>query len=996
MNPYAKVFIPNQNDSLTIPTGNLSKRQIKILQELIAEWTTATTLDNVFTHWERRRQQTVNMLNVKNELTLLLLNVNSLKLYLNDLFDLLNTLDVSILVLNGTREDKPTLKRLSSHLSNFQIFFQEGANAFGGVLIATHRSIPVQRATAFQNEHNLVVLDIGDSDHKFQLASKYSPPNELLPLNLFNDILLRNSNTILLGDLNAKHLSWSKSSVNQKGRLLAEWLNENNMQVVNKFIPTSTRSNAVIDLILAPTNIDLGSFSVLPSIGSDHYPVFWSSALSISSKERYLPIKRTEWSLFEMFTTFTSSFWDNLSTIMANKVDFFSLYERFLFLSSSRLTYVSYCKSYKPSIPAEIVKVIRLKRRCLQLVRRSKHPYHILQLKLLSQQVRKAMFTHKRNMWNEYCKSFNSCDVKQFWKKARRHFSSYNPPIEGILLNGIATTSPTEMCDVAKQFYREQFSEHNSNQSALEAEADLLDQELQGELQNAKLNSIPVIKFLDVQKAILALKNKNSTGLDGVSNRIIKLLPSSHLTFITSSFNYMVQNTCFPQYWRTAKMILLSKIKTSIVDINDTRPISLLPCFSKLYEKLFLTQFRDWIAGNGILPDEQTGFRTGHNMSSRIVSIVDQIGQGLTLNTATAAVFIDFKTAFNQLWIKGLWVKLKRLNCPLHMIAWLRNYLTGRTAYIEIKGTRSNCFPLFKGVPQGSCVGPILFIVFHYDMLNSISNLHFKHLFADDLAIVITPSANWSSTQLIPRLGDQVTMVLKDLFAYSQTWKQPINFSKTNWTLFHRQISPKIPMIYCENNIIEQVPKFKYLGTILDARLSFNSHLDSIKSKINKNLGVFKRLSRNRMLSQEVSHRLFSAFIRPYYQSILNIYPLLSHTKQQHLEALNRKIFRNMHRWFDASNDEIINLPTYKSIGQLTQLHFEKLLATIFRTNPAIIADFLQHKIHLLYLREYFTNPQLLKEKRAAVPLGRTPNRTQELLTTNKQSLFDKVFCFRE
>ncbi|CAF3356947.1 unnamed protein product [Rotaria sp. Silwood2] len=171
----------------------------------------------------------------------------------------------------------------------------------------------------------------------------------------------------------------------------------------------------------------------------------------------------------------------------------------------------------------------------------------------------------------------------------------------------------------------------------------------------------------------------------------------------------------------------------------------------------------------GILPDEQTGFRAGHNMFTRIVSISDQIGQGLITNTAAAVLFVDFKSAFNQMWFKGLWVKLQQLNCPKYIIAWLRNYLTGRSAYIEIKGHRSNCFSLHKGVPQGSCVGPVLFTVFHYDILTAMSNLHFKHLYADDLAIVFLPSATWSSKQLMPYLSHQITQVIKDLYNYSIT-----------------------------------------------------------------------------------------------------------------------------------------------------------------------------------------------------------------------------------
>jgi len=143
MNPNANTFIPIQKDHHLIPMTNLSKKQMKILQDLISEWTAASTLNNVLTNWKKRRQQTLDMLNVKNELSFLSLNISTLKLYLYDLFELLNSLQVSVIVLNGTRHDKDTLKYFSMYLSNFQVFFQNGSNAFGGVLVATrHASNP--------------------------------------------------------------------------------------------------------------------------------------------------------------------------------------------------------------------------------------------------------------------------------------------------------------------------------------------------------------------------------------------------------------------------------------------------------------------------------------------------------------------------------------------------------------------------------------------------------------------------------------------------------------------------------------------------------------------------------------------------------------------------------------------------------------------------------------------------------------------------------------
>ncbi|CAF4516232.1 unnamed protein product, partial [Rotaria socialis] len=232
----------------------------------------------------------------------MLLNVSSLSLYLADIFLLLDNVSCPIVVLNGTYHTEAAAKSFSKHFNNYNIYSQEGTNSFGGVLIAVHRSIPVQQVDVFMKVPNIIALDIGSSHDKFQLATCYSPPNEKLPIALFNQIMKRNKNTILLGDLNAKHQSWSRSNENQKGHVLFDWLLTKSMTVVNKYVATSTRSNATIDLILAPAQMTgiKTSFSVLPSMGSDHLPVIWIPDIKLVKKDCQYPIKRTYWQLFEM------------------------------------------------------------------------------------------------------------------------------------------------------------------------------------------------------------------------------------------------------------------------------------------------------------------------------------------------------------------------------------------------------------------------------------------------------------------------------------------------------------------------------------------------------------------------------------------------------------------------------------------------------------------------------------------------------------------------
>lgn len=998
MNPNSKEFYTkNHREPFHISTGNLSPKQIHIFQELILEWTTSPTLELLLTKWEERKKTTFKMLNTKTELQIMLLNVSSLRQYLSDIFLLLENTPCPIVVFNGTHHHLDTIKVFSKHFNNYNVYWKQGSNIFGGVLIATHRSIPVQKVEIFQNHPNVLVLDIGTSTDKFQLATCYSPPNEKLPLELFNRILDRNTNTILLGDLNAKHRTWSDSIENQKGRILLNWLTTNDLHIVNKHVATSTRSNATIDLILAPVHMisTTSSYSVLPSIGNDHFPVVWTPTMRLKKSDCQYPIKRTYWTLVEMFLAFTFSYWKDLFSNIDDNIYIFSTYERFLSLLGSRLTFVSFCNAYKPSLPPNIINLILQKKVLLRLARKTKHPFYIIQLKMYSRTIRKEIYTHKRSSWQKYCSTLNGNDLKQFWTKARRHFSVANPPIDGFLLtNGNVASSPKEMCDIGRAFYEEQFAKHPTTSDPIETEAECIVEQLELEIQHSNL-SAPIITLKEISKTVSLLKNKSSSGLDGVSNKIIKLLPTSHHSFICCSFNYFMSNLCMPPHWKTAKIILLTKTKTNTVNINDTRPISLLPCFSKLYEKVFLKYFYKWINDNAILPDEQTGFRKGHNMAVRLVSIVDQIGQCLSLNTATAGVFIDFKSAFNQLWFNGLILKLHRLNCPIYILAWLHNYLTGRSAFIDIKGSASSMFLLHKGVPQGSCLGPVIFIAYHHDILNSISMLHWKHLFADDLAVLICSSANWSSKVLIPNLIKHIEEVIISLISYSTTWKQPINFQKTYWMLFHRQIAPILPNhINCSGHVITHCDKFKYLGTFLDSKLSFSSHLSYVESKIKKNLTVFKYLTAGRMLTEDSAYRLYNAYIRPYFQSVLNIYPILSKTKQNNLEALNRKIFRTMHQWHDATNDEILNLPKYKSIDQLTQAHWKKVTLTILRINPAVLDDFLQHKMYLIYMNDYYKNPDLIKEKRSIVNRGRTSKRILNLFIDRKHSLFDYVLCF--
>ncbi|CAF5023628.1 unnamed protein product [Rotaria magnacalcarata] len=264
---------------------------------IFEEWTNTPTLNLLLDEWSNYRNKTLSMLNRKDNISILLVNVSSLNRYMVEIFNLIDSTSPPIITINGTHHDEESIKQFTKHFFNYNIFSINGTNLFGGVLVAVHKSIHTQRIVGFGNIPNLIALEIGVDNNKFQLVTCYSPPHEQIPFKIFDRILQINENTIITGDFNAKHNSWSRSIENPKGKTLFNWLSSlqtrSAMDIINKFIPTSTRSNATIDLIITPSHMSSNSFSVLPSIGNDHHPVIWCSTIKIFTAHQTYPIKRT-------------------------------------------------------------------------------------------------------------------------------------------------------------------------------------------------------------------------------------------------------------------------------------------------------------------------------------------------------------------------------------------------------------------------------------------------------------------------------------------------------------------------------------------------------------------------------------------------------------------------------------------------------------------------------------------------------------------------------
>jgi hypothetical protein len=244
----------------------------------------------------------------------------------------------------------------------------------------------------------------------------------------------------------------------------------------------------------------------------------------------------------------------------------------------------------------------------------------------------------------------------------------------------------------------------------------------------------------EVGQTISALKVKNSSGLDKVSNKMVKLLPVRYHGALTQAYNRLFRSAYWGKNWKTARTICLNKPNNPIPTTTQLRPISMLPVFSKIYERLFLLRFNQWSRKMNILPAQQSGARAHQGTLSRVSCLLEQITQSQTYNTFTPVIYVDFLQAFDRLWHQGLLLKLKKLDCPAPFLIWLVKYFTNRSLVLDYGGVQSNPIRIERGAPQGSCLGPVVYITSHHDLPDVFSNPNDVHAYVDDIAIVYTPS----------------------------------------------------------------------------------------------------------------------------------------------------------------------------------------------------------------------------------------------------------------
>lgn len=351
---------------------------------------------------------------------------------------------------------------------------------------------------------------------------------------------------------------------------------------------------------------------------------------------------------------------------------------------------------------------------------------------------------------------------------------------------------------------------------------------------NEKSIYLEPVTAAEIIDTINNLKDSNSVGPDDISIKVVKLCAQQIAEPLAHIINECFSEGTFPSFLKLSKIIPLYK-KGDRTKICNYRPIAILSVFSKIFEKLLAKRIKNFLESCNILSPNQHGFREQHSTITALINILDFIYKHLDQGHKILGLFIDLSKAFDLVdhdillnniecyGIRGLCSKL------------LKSYLYNRKQFVDFVGTRSKELPIDIGVPQGSVLGPLLFILYTNDLDNCLST--FYSAFADDISIV-------ASEKLLVDSIDKLNTNLCSIAQYLNNKKLVMNQEKTVFMQFHpigKNYTSSI-LIKQNNKSIQQVTSHKVLGIHIDHSLDWKTHVSYVCNKCASNCFALKRL----------------------------------------------------------------------------------------------------------------------------------------------------------
>ena len=346
-----------------------------------------------------------------------------------------------------------------------------------------------------------------------------------------------------------------------------------------------------------------------------------------------------------------------------------------------------------------------------------------------------------------------------------------------------------------------------------------------------------------------------------------------------------------------------STIKKGIKsDPNNYRPISVIPVVSKVFEKIVYNQLYHYLDSNKLLLGCQSGFRSLHSTLTALLEATDAWSVNIDNGLLNGVVFIDLTKAFDTIDHKIILRKMSYLGVDQAAVKWFSSYLSGRTQRCSVNGKLSTARTLRCGVPQGSILGPLLFLIYINDLPNSLRDA-VPRMFADDTNLTL-------SAKTLTELKLALTPELNNLSCWLKANRLSLNVAKTELMIIGSRQRLAVQCddleIKIDDQIIKRVDHTKALGLTIDDHLSWCKHVDEICKKVSSAIGALKRV--RPFISKETAIQIYNALIMPHFDYCSPVWDCLSGYLSDKLQKLQNRAARIITKSpFDTSSDHLLS-----------------------------------------------------------------------------------------
>lgn len=647
------------------------------------------------------------------------------------------------------------------------------------------------------------------------IGTAYRPP--WLSVDTFLDALTESVSSfskcdhiVILGDFNINLLSPSDPNTKK----LNAFLHYSNLtQYVASPTHFTDHSETLIDLVCSTIKVSNLTVDIIPDL-SHH--AFITCTVRLNKPKPlprwvvYRPLKDIDLKEFNALVNTIS--WERLLTddinadVLAFNAYILHVFDMHAPLIKSRIKQHSY-----PWITPTVREMMKLRDEAYVKSRSTNLETDIVYYKELKSIVNKALYTEKKAYFDHNI-NLNSNNSKQLWKNIKNNVVDFNkrdtnlPPdlLNPNLLNdhflNVPGKNDVSISDLTYFEYHRFSPAHFSFTPVDEASV---------------LNIIMNI-------------TSNAEGVDGITRNMILLTLPRTLGVITSMINSSLRNGVFPDIWKESIVKPIPK-KVSPNVLNDLRPISILPFLSKVTEKVVCQQVTRFLDSNSILPSKQSGFRAGRSTATALLDIIDDILAGEDVGEGSILVLLDFSRAFDTINHNLLLSKLSYYGFNNEALKWFTSYLGGRSQFVQVCDERGNkinskTVPLTRGIPQGSILGPILFILYSANLTDCINNCN-HHIYADDLQIYFSFKPT-DTLIAVDKINDDLERI--------QDWANRnclvLNPKKSKCLILGSRaqimrVGAFDPIIRVGDATVDLVSEARNLGVLMDSNLKFHNHV---------------------------------------------------------------------------------------------------------------------------------------------------------------------------